>query len=348
MRAMKTKWLSSPRNTSVVQVMDGAASWPRFSTAVLIAASLTGMASAALMPPQYQDAVVALGENQLQFLPNGQCVIQWFTEGTGFLYGFLVEDNPDPTKRRYEVYLVTNRHVIEEHVASQAAAKLQHAQPTPSCPIPSPVDETSISARLNPLNSTSEGRQFPLSIKEWFFDSNGAIDVAAIRLNSGFLKEQGLQNIFFNNDNMAANKHKLKSLGVSAGDGVFVLGFPMNLAGVQRNYVIVRQGCIAHISDMLDGTSPMFLLDAFIFPGNSGGPVVLKPEVVSVSGTTAQNQAYLIGFVQSYQPYIDLAISPQTRRPRVQFEENSGLAQVLPTDVIDEAIIAWRSALPNP
>jgi hypothetical protein len=41
-------------------------------------------------------------------------------------------------------------------------------------------------------------------------------------------------------------------------DGVFVLGFPMGLAGTQRNYVVVRQGAIARIGEMLDNASKSF------------------------------------------------------------------------------------------
>jgi hypothetical protein len=37
-------------------------------------------------------------------------------------------------------------------------------------------------------------------------------------------------------------------------------------------------------------------------------------------------------------PYIDVAISTQTRRPRVTFEENSGLTEVHPVDFIEETI----------
>jgi hypothetical protein len=116
----------------------------------------------------------------------------------------------------------------------------------------------------------------------------------------------------------------------------------MNLAGAQKNYVIVRQGCIARISDMIDGTSASFLLDAFIFPGNSGGPVILKPEMTAIGGTKAQANAFLIGIVRAYQPYSDIAVSQQTKQPRVIFQENSGLAEVLPIDYVDEAIRSWR------
>src|ERR1019366_8874960 len=59
------------------------------------------------------------------------------------------------------------------------------------------------------------------------------------------------------------------------------LGFPLQLVGGERNYVIVRHGTIARIGDMLAGTNKNFLVDTFIFPGNSGGPVILKPEMMA-------------------------------------------------------------------
>ena len=307
---------------------------------------ISPFAGATLVPPQLANAVVALGSMQPVMQPGQPCVMQWATEGTGFLYGYLVQNDTDPAKRLYEVYLVTNRHVIEDHATTQAISRINPQSPQlgGACSAVRATDD-SISIRMNPLSASLQGRQFDLSIKEWFFHPNKQIDIAAFRLNPQFLKTEGLMDVFFSNDDFAANKEKIKSKGVSAGDGVFVLGFPMNLAGVQRNYVIVRQGCIARIGDMLDGASPSFLVDAFVFPGNSGSPVILRPEVTSISGTPPQTVAYLIGIVRSYLPYADLAISPQTHRPRVSFEENSGLAEVLPTDYIDEAITAWRKAI---
>ena len=210
-----------------------------------------------------------------------------------------------------------------------------------------PQSTDTIGIRLNPNNPALPGREFELPIKDWFLHPDKHVDIAAVSLNATFLRQQGLLDAFIPNDQWAANKQKLKSSGVAAGDGVFVLGFPMNLAGIQRNYVIVRQGCIARISDMLDGASPAYLLDAFVFPGNSGSPVVLRPEITSITGTPAQTNAMLIGIVTSYQPYIDVGVSPQTKRTRITFEENSGLAEVLPIDDIEEAISAWRDQQPS-
>ncbi|MHC2581429.1 hypothetical protein ACVI1J_006415 [Bradyrhizobium diazoefficiens] len=62
----------------------------------------------------------------------------------------------------------------------------------------------------------------------------------------------GFEVNFFTQDVATILKSQMRDKQVAAGDGVFVLGFPMNLAGQQRNYVIVRQGVIARNSEMLD------------------------------------------------------------------------------------------------
>jgi hypothetical protein len=138
----------------------------------------------------------------------------------------------------------------------------------------------------------------------------------------------------------------MKDIGVSAGDGIFVLGFPMNLAGKQRNYAIVRPGAIARVTDLIESATTMLMIDSHVFPGNSGGPVILEPSMMSISGTKYNNSAYLLGIARDYIPYTDVAISPQTGHTRVSFEENSGLADVVPVDRINEAIKAWRDSLP--
>jgi Trypsin-like peptidase domain len=307
---------------------------------------------AALLPKQYPDAVVALGSMKPVLLPGQPCTMQWVTEGTGFLYGYLMKDDPDPKEREYGVYLVTNRHVIEGRAAELATSRALGQPPGvgPGCSATqTSTTDDFISVRMNPANSSLPGQEFDLPLKKWFVHPNRDIDIAAVLLNGPGLHARGVLDSFFRSDVDAANKAKLRSAGVVAGDGVFVLGFPvLNLPQTPRNYVIVRQGCIARITDMLDGDSPTYLVDAFIFPGNSGSPVVLKPDLTSIVDTSQQRTAYLIGIVSAYQPYIDVAISPQTKRPRITFEENSGLAEALPTDYIDEAVKAWLATQSKP
>jgi hypothetical protein len=295
-------------------------------------------ADASLIPSGIEPAVVALGITQQ---PDPSKPAEWFTEGTGFLYGFLVKGDVDPKKREYEVYLVTAGHVVKEHVA---AAKARST----GTPQPGKIEDYDIHIRVNPTNNVSSHvEEFPLPSTAtagqsswWFSDS---ADVAVIHINPSVLTQHGLAFAFIPNDENAANIAKLKDLQVTAGDGVFVLGYPMNLAGAEQNYVIVRQGSIARITDMLNGVTPSFLLDAFIFPGNSGSPVLLKPEVVAIAGTKAQASSYLIGLVTSEISYVETAVSNQTGHMRVAFEENSGLAVVIPTDTIDDTIKVWRA-----
>src|SRR4051794_13175306 len=88
--------------------------WLFTTLAMLTCASI---ALSALLPPMFMNCVVALGSMQPQADLQGQpAKILWKTEGTGFLYGYLVKDDPEPTKREYDVYLVTAKHVVTAHV----------------------------------------------------------------------------------------------------------------------------------------------------------------------------------------------------------------------------------------
>ena len=158
------------------------------------------------------------------------------------------------------------------------------------------------------------------------------------------MRGQGLKVSFFSSDRHVADKAKMKEIGLAVGDGVFVLGFPMGISGAQRNYVISRSGSIARISDLLDSIDDTFLIDAMIFPGNSGGPVVSAVSLSAINGTKNQNTAYLIGVVRGYLPYNDFAVSQQTGQVRAVFQENSGLAEVVPIDFVNETIQAWQEA----
>jgi hypothetical protein len=115
---------------------------------------------------------------------------------------------------------------------------------------------------------------------------------------------------------------------------VLVLGFPMGLRSEQYARPITRHGIVAR-SD-----NGELLLDVFVFPGNSGGPVFYSPVLKTDSSISSPlvNEERLVGLVVDYVPYVDIAVSPQTRRPRVTFEENSGLCHAVPADRILELV----------
>ncbi len=265
----------------------------------------------ALIPPSFLDSVVALGvqsqDESIQFI------------GTGFMYGYPTGQLNDRGSATYWTFLVTNRHVVAK--ASERGATLH--------------------ARFNrPTGAVS--RTYPLPLKEpdgsvsW--TTHKEADIAVLQLNADRLQADGIEFFFFPSDVHAFTVEQLRKIDVSEGDGVFVLGFPLGQAGDERNYAIVRQGVIARARDWIRGDANTFLIDASVFPGNSGGPVLLKPETVSVEGTKPNDRCGLIGMVSSYLPYREVAISTQTDRPRMIFEENSGLGVVVPQDQIYETV----------
>jgi hypothetical protein len=242
---------------------------------------------------------------------------KWVTEGTGFFYGYLVQDDPDLTKKKYAVFLITAGHVVKGHEANANGT---------------------ISIRVDATETTAKAQDFEIPIAGWFFHPSPDVDLAAIPMPIDLLRSLKLEAGFFASDQHVFTKSQMVEAGVSAGDGIFILGFPMGLSGQLRNYAIVRQGAIARMSEYLDGASKWFLVDSFVFPGNSGGPVILKPEITSITGTKSNGKAALIGVVQGYQPYTDVAISMQTKHQRIAFEENSGLAIVFPVDYVNEMV----------
>ena len=267
----------------------------------------------ALIPPQYLDTVVAVG------VGDDPAKRDWI--GTGFLFGRKAVQ-----EGQYHLFLVTNRHVL--------------------------VGKKKIYLKFNDTTGATS-RDYPVDLffrngkPAWVPHPDSDVDVGAFYISAKVLKAGGHKYFVFAGD-VVANVARMKDIGVTEGDGVFVLGFPMGMVMPDQQYVICRTGCVARIRDVLEGTASNFLIDAIVFPGNSGGPVVLKPELIAIQGTERNPQAYLIGIVHAYVPYIDVAVSEQTGRARITFEDNSGLSSVVPVDRIEETVeIAYKRMMRN-
>lgn len=127
----------------------------------------------------------------------------------------------------------------------------------------------------------------------------------------------------------------LESKYLSPAANVLVLGFPLGLRSEKYSTPIVRKGVVAKCDNN------EILVDAFVFPGNSGGPVLYIPPLRLGEGLQSDliNEERLIGLVSYYIPYQDIAISQQTKRPRISFEENAGLCDVVPIEAIIEIML---------
>jgi len=259
----------------------------------------------ALIPDLYFKAVVAIGVaqgNQLAWI------------GTGFLYGHTVKPEPNG---EYLPFLVTNKHVLN--------------------------GQSEVILRFE--NSVGGSSQFVVPLLQngkaiWNGHPDPEVDVAVLQINANVLQSViGPANLF------ADSVHTLPLNAPDAahlceGDGIFLLGFPLGLVDQVVNLPIVRGGTLARIKDCRGNRSKSFLIDCQTFPGNSGGPVLIRPSIVSVAGTTSPNHCKLIGIVASYLPYRDVAVSKQTGREKIVFEENSGLSNVFPVDAIVTTVSA--------
>lgn len=123
---------------------------------------------------------------------------------------------------------------------------------------------------------------------------------------------------------------------VKVGDDIFVLGFPSSVVFVQDPSVhFVRNGIVASKT-----RRPEIVIDAFLFPGNSGGPVFWKPSMGIHFGEGLKGEdipgrdSRLVGIVHKTLSYREEAKSPQTGRTRIVFEDNAGLALVTSADAL--------------
>ncbi len=260
----------------------------------------------ALFPPDYLNAVVAIGTEKNE----------WF--GTGFFYAYEFDEDKVLT------FLVTNKHIIESQIEDEKT-KI-HLKFT------SKVDGSLKIIDIDLFDKDDELR--------FYFHTKKDVDIAVCYVDYDRIKEE-LEAEFFGND-LSCDIKKMKKHGIGEGDPVFVFGFPMGNIEIDKKSVIVRNGSIARIKDVYYGHSNSFLIDSFIFPGNSGGPVFLKPEDNYYGDKPTINSAVLLGVVKEYLPYEDIASSEQTGLMRVIFTENSGLALVHPMDYVHQVINIFR------
>jgi hypothetical protein len=163
----------------------------------------------------------------------------------------------------------------------------------------------------------------------WMFHENNDVDIAIIPFGLN-PKKDSVKTI---PDNMFLSSDRLFEVYE-----VFFLSYQPGIHPQKRISPIIRSGIISLIND--DKT---FYIDASAFPGNSGSPVFLKPspirfdeKVISIGGDKLGGK--FIGIIGEYLPYQEVAISTQTGRPRVVFEENTGLSKVWSITFINEII----------
>lgn len=265
----------------------------------------------AIIPSFFMDAVVALG---LECQNGGK---RWI--GTGFIVSR--KDADDPTSFTY--FIITNKHVVENQSLIYIRFNSTAGEFVKDYPV-----------HLRDENGNTIYSKHP----------NESSDVIAFQISpQTLINDKSIWGAFSLEDH-ALTLSQMQQTGVVEGSLVYALGFPMNLVETIKT-PICRLGCISRVTDafILSKNNPIFLVDAQTFPGNSGGPIIYRPEETSIKGTPTNTSANLIGILSAYIPYRDTLVSQQTNQPIMIREENSGLTIVHPVDRIKEVVeLEWK------
>ncbi len=243
---------------------------------------------------------------------------------TGFLVGFLAKKSKDPEKRRYYIFLVTNRHVFE--------------------------NEKSVDLRFNTTDGGLKIFKQNLFSKEgkskWLAHRFKKVDLALLNISPEALSKNKIDYSFVVEELFAYSRYStknFKAIGIEIGDPIFVLGFPLGLSGKIQNFPCVKWGIISRTDKEIIRENKSFIIDSSIFPGNSGGPVIFRPTTTSLEKTKPVKTPYLIGVVSGYLPYVEKLYTHQTKSPMVvsTSRENSGLTFVVPMDFARQIFKNW-------
>lgn len=180
----------------------------------------------------------------------------WVPNGTGFFVG--IKNELDPLK--YNVYLVTAKHVLKDEKENYYR---------------------SIKIKLNRNIGESSSIEIELSKVDIFTHSDNDVDIALFSC----LPDQKIYDFKFIPGDMITNKETIEKHDISEGDDVFFSGLFTSHIGQKRNQPIVRFGKVALISDekieWKEKDKPpkyldLYLLECQSFGGNSGSPVFFQ------------------------------------------------------------------------
>lgn len=261
------------------------------------------------IPLSYLDAVVSIAYSVKN---------PWQSNATGFLYGKSTAESS--ASRNYDVYLVTNCHCfeVEDLVYPEVFLSIN-------------PKERSKPAAILTLETIQNNTRLWTSVPD--------IDLAVIRIAYDELLASGVNASFFASDKTSFYVDQMINTGFGEGESICVIGFEHGIPERLRSHPIVRQGSIARIQDMFeDPDNPWYMVEATIFPGGSGSPVLLNPEKKNNKNKT-EDPPQIIGVISGFWPYSREIVNHAGQQQQVFFSsENRGLACVWPMDLVDRLI----------
>lgn len=235
-----------------------------------------------------------------------ECGINSFkSQGSGFYYNELSPRDPNIEAGQWRkiigTYLITNRHV--------ALPRLNDKELLPNYFV--------FNLREN-INNNIEWYQIRLNsdqLKErLILHPDQTVDVVAIKVDDLIIdtvRDNPDKKIIFGscltNENLPSNSQ----LEIEVSSDIIVASYPRGFYDNVNKFPIVKSGIISSAWGRNFNGKPMFLIDAQLFPGSSGGLVISKPtNIAMIDGKLMYNkvkQFVLLGVysgepIQRYDP----------------------------------------------
>lgn len=148
------------------------------------------------------------------------------------------------------------------------------------------------------------------------------------------------------NLNVASSDMVKSAKKVEVGEETYVIGYPKALAQFQPNkplynyeLPLVRKGIVSSMNDY-----KTFVIDCAVYGGNSGGPVFVAENIISVVNDKVEvkNSRHLVGIVSKYVPLLNMTASTKSNINGGHFAiphlENSGYGVCIAFDIIEKEI----------
>lgn len=198
--------------------------------------------------------------------------------GTGFIFNYEID------KTNYIPFIVTCRHVVDGFI-SATFSFVQNKNGKPN------------------LGQKCEAANFPLQ-DFVFFNPDPKIDVALIPLAPilRYFEATGQKPFYVNLDkSLVPDKNAAQDL--SAIQSVVFIGYPYGIHDEVNLLPIARRGFTASPYVVDYNGLPLFLIDANVFPGSSGSPVMVLDEggYATKHGISLGARSYFLGLIdQAY------------------------------------------------
>ena len=267
-----------------------------------------------LIPRNYLRRVAAIGASKRRFYGavngNSMDVI-----GTGFFYDYPSERYDDDGNKLLRRWLVTCEHLIRD-------AKTK--------------GNSSILIRLNYRRGLGT-TMVSIPTYDGYWTKHPVVDVTVTDTSWTPKQPKQIDYEKFRSGMDSLTREECVKKRLYEGDEVFFVGFPTGWVPGRQDHPIVRSGVLAQIQGWIDEDHDTFLVDGSGFPGNSGGPVILKPQLMSFDNFGKVDSAFLIGMVAERR-FSEITNTNLSASEKTYMEETADLVEVVSVDDIERTI----------